>query len=172
MRLTVSKRGNTPSESAGEVFDIDVTPVMNMFVVLIPFLVSMAVFSHFSSHQFYLPSNAGSGLDQSSGRLKLKTTVVVAPKYLLVTLGGDVLDSLPVTDTGYPFSDLLPAIAEGRSRSSDSLKTVVSVADGVKFKEVVTAMDICRTAGFEAVGLSSAPEQEEKDEISKTTLSK
>ncbi len=82
MRLTVSNRGNTPSESASEVFDIDVTPVMNMFVVLIPFLVSMAVFSHFASHDFYLPSNAGAGLDQSQGKLKLKTTLV----FLILTL--------------------------------------------------------------------------------------
>ena len=31
---------------AAEVADLDVTPVMNMFIILIPFLVSMAAFTH------------------------------------------------------------------------------------------------------------------------------
>lgn len=161
MKLTVSNRAKTASEAA-EVFDIDVTPVMNMFVVLIPFLVSMAVFSHFASHDFYLPSNAGAGLDQSDGKLRLKTTVVIAKDYLLVAVGGDLVDSLPINNGVYPFNSLKPALIKGREMSSDSLKTVVSVADGVKFKSAVTVMDICRSVGFEAVGLSSAPTEDAK----------
>jgi biopolymer transport protein ExbD len=140
-----------------EVFDIDVTPIMNMFVVLIPFLVSMAVFSHFAVHKFYLPPSAGSDLN-NNGKVKFKTTVVVDNHYLLVTLGGELIDSISIKDNLISPSRFFQALGNAKSHSEDSLKVVVSPRDDVKIKRVVTTMDICRDFGFTSVGLSSAPE--------------
>jgi biopolymer transport protein ExbD len=47
MSLTLYKSQRPPSELV-ESADLDVTPVMNMFIILIPFLVSMAVFTNLS----------------------------------------------------------------------------------------------------------------------------
>ncbi len=160
MKLTVSNRHSVPSETADENMDIDVTPIMNMFVVLIPFLVSMAVFTHLSVHQFYLPSEAGASLEQSKGPVKLKTTVVLSGEALLVSVGGEVVDSLPLNDEGkYPFDSLPAVLQKARELSGDKEKSVVSVRDQVPFKHVVTVMDLCRANGFTGVGLASAPEE-------------
>lgn len=162
MKLTVSNRHSVPSEAAEETMDIDVTPIMNMFVVLIPFLVSMAVFTHLSVHQFYLPSEAGASLEQSSGPVKLKTTVVVSDAALLVSVGGELVDSLPVIEGDYPFDSLPSVLHKARELSGDKEKSVVSVRDRVPFKHVVAVMDLCREIGFTGVGLASAPEEEVK----------
>ena len=155
MKLTGSHRRNTPSEEVGEVFDIDVTPIMNLFVVLIPFLVSMAVFSHFSVHHFSLPSDASNTQDVHTGIVKLKTTLVLNPTHLLVTLGGEIKDSLSYQDD---WAIALPAtLATVRLQATDTTNAIVSVADDVPFQWVVTAMDYCKEAGFENVGLSEAP---------------
>ncbi len=159
MKLTVSNRHAVPSEAADESMDIDVTPIMNMFVVLIPFLVSMAVFTHLSVHEFYLPSEAGSALNQSDGPVKLKTTVVLSEEALLVSVGGETVDSLPLVDGLYQFEALPTTLLKARDLSSDKEKSVVSVRDKVAFKHVVAVMDLCREAGFTGVGLASAPEE-------------
>ena len=156
MKLSSSRRHSTPSEVADEVFDIDVTPIMNMFVVLIPFLVSMAVFSHFAVHKFYLPPNAGSNLN-SNGKVKFKTTVVVDNRYLLITLGGELIDSISIKDNTISPKRFEKSLFLSQSQSEDSLKVVVSPKDNVKIKRVVKTMDRCREFGFTSIGLSSAP---------------
>lgn len=161
MRLSSSNRNNTPSEEAGEVLDVDVTPIMNMLVVLIPILISMAVFTHYSVHKFFLPSNAGSSLSQDQGPVKLKTTVLVDEEYLLVAVGGEQVDSLPRMQKSYNEEGLLLALARGRAQADDTAKVVISVRDNVEFESAVTIMDYCRSAGFENVGLSSAPGEEQ-----------
>jgi len=160
VKLSVSKRHLIPSESAEDAMDIDVTPIMNMFVVLIPFLVSMAVFTHLAVHKFYLPPEASAGLDQSNGPVKFKTTVVLTSQAVLVTLGGDQIDSLPAENGEYQFEKLKPSLEKARNQSGEPTKSVVSVRDSVAFKFVVQAMDLCRESGFSEVGLASAPEKE------------
>ncbi|MDR0305060.1 MAG: biopolymer transporter ExbD [Chitinispirillales bacterium] len=133
--------------------DIDVKPVMNMFVILIPFLVSMAVFSHIAIHQFYLPPDAANS--DKTGKVELKSTVVIDTNYLLVTVGSDMIDSLPIVD--FDKERLINSLINAKEISNDKEKAVVSVKDAVTFDWVVKIMDICKESGFLQTGLSSAP---------------
>jgi len=49
------KRANKSVGRNFDMIELDVTPVMNLFMVLIPFLVSMAVFTHIAVIDFSLP---------------------------------------------------------------------------------------------------------------------
>ncbi|MGM0443332.1 MAG: ExbD/TolR family protein [Fibrobacterota bacterium] len=155
MKLTLSNRQDTPTEAAGEGLNVDVTPIMNLMIVLIPILISMTVFTHYSIHSFYLPSNAADATEDES-RVQLKTTVVVRDTALLVTLGDRVIDSLAVQNGVYETARLRSAVEKARAMSDDSLKAVVSVGDAVVLDRFVTIMDLCRDAGFEDLGLSAA----------------
>jgi biopolymer transport protein ExbD len=157
-RLTFTRRARTPSEAAGGV-EIDVTPVMNMFIILIPFLVSMAVFTHVSIVEFGLPPNVGAGLDDSEGKPKLKTTVVVAADFLAITVGDKMLDSIPSTAEGHDLATFAERIVTRREQADIKDEVIVAVRDAVRFKHVIAVMDRCREAGFEKVGLSSATEE-------------
>ncbi len=159
MNLSFSKRKWAPSEVAEEVIDIDVTPVMNMFIILIPFLVSMAVFTHLSILEFSLPPNVGAGLDMSKGKPKLKITIVINRDYLAITHGEKMLDSLAIVDDGYDYKTLYTKLIEHRNNVEIKNEVVVAVQDAIKFKHVVRVMDQCKEAGFDKVGLSSAPEE-------------
>ncbi len=66
MNSRVLRRVSDVTEST-----IDVTPVMNMFVILIPFLISMAVFTQLGTHRFFLPGNDGSDIAQKLEDLPL-----------------------------------------------------------------------------------------------------
>ena len=162
MNLTFIKRCKTPSEVASEVVDIDVTPVMNMFIILIPFLVTMAAFTHLSIIDFTLPPNVGAGLDTSEGKPKLKITVVVTGDYLAITHGEKMLDSLPRVAGEYNYRLFYEKLFRYRKEVDIKDEVIVAVQDPIQFKYIVKVMDRCRDAGFKKVGLSSAPENPEQ----------
>jgi biopolymer transport protein ExbD len=163
-RLSCIEGLRTPTDAAEEVIDIDVTPVMNMFVILIPFLVSVAVFTHLAVLEFSLPPNAGAGLDHSSANPVPKLTVVLAPDFLLVTQGDRRLDSLPSRENAYAFDTLAQRLARYRTEALIDSQAIVASRDSIRFQHVVRAMDACREAGFARVGLSSATREPERGE--------
>ncbi len=155
-KLSLTRHTRTPTEAAEEVLEIDVTPVMNMFVILIPFLVSVAVFTQLSIIEFTLPPNVGEDLSPSSKKPVPKLTVVVAPNHLLVTLGEKQLDSLAAPRGRYAFDALRRALETIRAEIEVSDNAIIASRDSIRFKHVIGAMDACREAGFEKIGLSSA----------------
>lgn len=162
MRLSFYKNTRIASQAAAEIIDIDVTPVMNMFVILIPFLVSVAVFAHMSIIEFSLPPNVGASLDNSNGKPQLKLTVVIANDYVAITHGENLLDSIPKISQEYNNSKLFAKLSEHRKNVDIKDEIIVAVRDAIRFKYVVAIMDRCREAGFLKVGLSSAPENPEQ----------
>ncbi len=161
MQMAFSKRQNAPSEVAAEVVNIDVTPVMNMFIILIPFLVSMAVFTQLAIVEFSLPPNVGMGLDKSKGKPKLKITVVITSDYLAITHGENMLDSIPKVGEDYSYDIFYRRLSARRNESDIKDEMVVAVRDAVRFKYVIKVMDRCRDVGFDKIGLSSATENSE-----------
>lgn len=144
------------SESAGEVIDIDVTPVMNMFIILVPFLISVAVFTNLSITELSLPSGISSGTAQGSEKPQLKTTVVLHEHYIAITYGERVLDSIPNVNNTYNFDAFALRLVKGVQETDTREEVIVAVRDKVRFKHVIAIMDICRENGFKKVGLSSA----------------
>ena len=150
------KKTRPPSEAAEA--DLDVTPMMNMFIILIPFLVSMAVFTQVSIINFSVPSDAGQAAVPPQGRPKLKLTVLLTETSLGVVEGENMLDSLPRRDDGaYMFDSLKQILSVRRPHSDFPDEVVVAVRDGIAFKHVVRAMDVSRESGFTKIGISGAP---------------
>jgi biopolymer transport protein ExbD len=155
MKLALFKENRLPSESLDE-NDIDITPMMNMFIILVTFLVSMAVFTHIAIIDFTLPPNVSGGLDMSQGKPKVKITVRLGSDFLGIVLGDKLLDSLPVVKGDFPFKTLATQLAERRKTAAVQDEVVIASLDEIAFKQVVRVMDICRETGFARVGLSSA----------------
>ena len=155
MKLTLFKESRLPSEAAEE-SEIDITPMMNMFIILVTFLVSMAVFTHIAIIDFTLPPNVGAGLDMSKGKPKVKLTVRLGSDFLGIVAGDKLLDSLPVVKGDFPFKELAVRLAERRKTAAVQDEVVIASLDEIAFKRVVRVMDICRETGFARVGLSSA----------------
>lgn len=158
---SVSKKSLHPSDTV-EIPELDVTPIMNMFIILIPFLVSMAVFTHLAVLHFSLPPNARSGLSKADEKSRLKLTIVVAEKYLAITHGEIMLDSIVSINGSYDITSLSNRLIYHRSEQLIAEDAVVAVRNKVEFKHVVKVMDICRTVGFSKIGLSNATEDPHK----------
>jgi biopolymer transport protein ExbD len=141
-----------------ETVDLDVTPIMNMFVILIPFLVSMAVFTHYSVLEFSLPPSAGTG---SGGPKKsdLKLTVVMNGERFDLTVGDSIMGTVPQGKDWGNLSDLEGELSLVRKNLSRKNEVVIAVNDGIVFDKVVHVMDACRKTGFEKVALAEGPNQ-------------
>jgi biopolymer transport protein ExbD len=160
-KLALFKETTPPSASFDE-NDIDITPMMNMFIILVTFLVSMAVFTHVAILDFSLPPNVGAGLDISKGTPKVKVTVRLGSDYMGVVLGDKLLDSLPVVNGIFPMDELSGSLTVRRNETTERDEVVIASLDEIAFKQVVHVMDICRAAGFSRVGLSSATNDPKK----------
>lgn len=149
---------NRPPSEAGAEIELDLTPMMSMFLILLPFLVSMAVLTHLTIIEFSLPPNVGAAASAgpSAEKPTLKLTMVMAEGYLLVTHGERLLDSLPDVGGSYDFGRVGEVLGRRKRELNLGGEMVIASRDGVRLKNIVTLMDRCKAAGFEKIGLSSA----------------
>jgi biopolymer transport protein ExbD len=158
--LSVGKKGFLPSEAIEAEIDIDVKPIMNVLIILIPFLVSVAVYTNLAVIDMSLPPNvtAAAGAGAANEKPKLKITVVVAQSFCAITLGETLLDSIPCTGGDYAYATLAARLSARRAAAEVKDEVIVASRDKIKFKYVVRIMDTCKKTGFEKVSLASATE--------------
>lgn len=158
--IAVGKKGFLPSEAIEAEIDIDVKPIMNVLIILIPFLVSVAVYTNLAVIDMSLPPNvtAAAGAGAANEKPKLKITVVVAPSFCAITLGESLLDSIPRTGSDYPYGALAARLSARRASADVKDEVIVAPRDKIQFKYVVRIMDACKKTGFEKVSLASATE--------------
>ena len=157
MALPSFVRRRPPSEAAAEI-EMDVSPLISMFLILLPFLVSMAVLTQLTILEFGLPPNVAPGLGGGNEKPRLKLTVVVAPDFLAITHGERMLDSLAAPGGIYDFDAFSRILAARKAEMSAEDEVIVASRDRIRLKTLVAVMDRCKQAGFAKVGLSSATE--------------
>lgn len=148
-----TKRGKKSTSKEIEMVDLDVTPVMNLFMVLIPFLVSMAVFTHIAAIDFSLPpAQSEEGTAEESKELDI--SIVVTSTGFRVVGTGKKLDLVPTVRGQYQF-DELRLLLKAIKFEYPSQKSVVLVMDAnVVYDDIIKFMDICRESQFPDIGLS------------------
>ncbi len=158
--LSVGKKGFLPSEVIEDEIDVDVKPIMNVLIILIPFLVSVAVYTNLAVIDMSLPPNvtAAGASGAAQKKPKLKITVLLAQSYVAVTLGESLLDSIGRVNGDYPYDSLASRLTVRRAAADVKDEVIVAPRDGIHFEYVVRVMDACRKTGFEKVSLASATE--------------
>ena len=100
MRRRWHRREKAPSE-------LDITPFMNLMVILVPFLLITAVFSRVTILDLYLPPESAAAVDKP----RLNLEVVIRDAGLEVADGRGLIRHLPNTDIG---PDVAHRSAQGR----------------------------------------------------------
>jgi len=156
--IPVMKRVNKSMGEDVESIDLDMTPVMNLFMVLIPFLMSMAVFTHIAVIDFSLPPAQSADAVESSQKAKetkeLDISIVVTPKGFQIVGTGKKLDMVKKFRGKYQF-EKLRVILKAIKFQYPSQKSVVLVLDqSILYDDIVKFMDTCRESQFPDVSLS------------------
>ncbi|OGS37211.1 MAG: hypothetical protein A2293_15140 [Elusimicrobia bacterium RIFOXYB2_FULL_49_7] len=160
MAFQPSKRKEKALSSLVEDVDLDVTPVMNLLVVLIPFLVSMAVFTQISAISFSLPpameeGDANSASDQKAGEQEtLDISIALTDAGLTVTGTGQVMPLIAKRNGKYDLDALNKVLRAVKIRYPKQEDIVLIIEQEVLYEDIVGVMDLCRDAHFPNIGLS------------------
>ncbi len=122
---------------------LEVTAFINLIVVLVPFLLSTAVFSRLAVLELTLPPAVSSGMEQLKGDLQLE--VVIRPEKLSVQdrIGGNIMD-IPKTDSGYDYKALSALMEELKVRFPDKTAASILAEPDTPYEVLVRVMDTVR----------------------------
>ncbi len=130
---------------------LEITAFINLIVVLVPFLLSTAVFSRLSVIDLTLPAQNAPGLEQVKAD-NLQLEVVVRPEALEVgdRIGG-LIQRIPATATGPDVRALQTLVQQIKTKFPDKLEATVLAEPNTSYDTLVQVMDAMR-AGRMAQG--------------------
>lgn len=123
---------------------LEVSAFINLIVVLVPFLLSTAVFTRLSVLDMTLPAQS-SGVEQLKGELQLE--VVIRPDALEVgdRIGG-LIQRIPNAATGYDAKALGALMQQLKSRFPDQTSATVLAEPNTSYEVLVQVMDAVRAS--------------------------
>ena len=136
--------------------DVNITPVMNLFLVLVPFLLLTAVFVRIAVLELSLPS-----LSQARNSTQTDPQKPVVIILLAITKSGFEikapamkLNPIPLKEDLYQFEVLRRNLESIKSRYPDTEEITIQPADNVLYETIVKVMDTCRETGFPNISIS------------------
>jgi biopolymer transport protein ExbD len=147
--------------------DIEITPFMNLMIVLVPVLLMSMVFSHIAILQLNLPDLTGAATQSAEKNRQLE--VVLRKSSLEVYYpSGVLIKRIEATTSGddeeLDYTTLSLVLQEIKKQDSDKSDVLLLSAADVSYQSLVTTMDTVR--GFTAVIAASPVEVELFPEIS------
>lgn len=151
--------------------DLDITPFMNLMIVLVPVLLLNMVFAHTTVLELNFP-NTDTGSAEEQKELQLQ--VMIYPDQLVVADNqGGVIKTIPQKAAAYDYETLGQVMQALKKRlpekrnitimpSSDTpYQALVSVMDSVRSYPAVVAGDLVNAELFPDISLGDAPEMED-----------
>lgn len=138
----------------------DMTPMMNILIILISFLVTMVVFTHLAVVKFNLPPSAGDGGGESETTAvapespQKDLTVLVSESGYQVMAEGKPFNPRPKNHKGYDLSGLAQDLKAAKDVMPFTDNVVLLIDSAVQYQDIITTMDICRENRFPKVLLS------------------
>ena len=134
-----------------EVAALEVTAFINLIVVLVPFLLSTAVFTRLSVMDLSLPAQSSNKLEQLKAN-DLKLEIVIRPDALEVgdRIGG-LIQRIPSTATGPDVRALQTLMQQIKTKFPDKADATVLAEPNTPYDTLVRVMDVVR-AGHLAQG--------------------
>ena len=149
----VMKRANKSLSGEIESIDLDMTPVMNLFMVLIPFLMSMAVFTHIAIIEFSLPPAQGTGSEAEQSK-ELDISIVVTQSGFRIVGTGKKLDIIPKIRGKYQMNQLRALLKAVKFQYPSQTSVVLVFEGNILYDDIIQFMDVCRESQFPDIGLS------------------
>jgi biopolymer transport protein ExbD len=131
---------------------LEITAFINLIVVLVPFLLSIAVFTHLAVIDLSLPAQSSERLEKLDPNKPLKLEVVVRPEAIEVSdrIGG-MIQSIP-NIAGAPDVKTLSALIQSiKLKFPDTLDATVMAEQTTSYDTLVQVMDVVR-AGHQLQG--------------------
>ena len=126
-----------------EAADLDVTPFMNLMIVLVPVLLLSMVFTHTTVIELNFPAGEAAGeIDPENVHLE----VIVRDDRLIVADGrGGTIKSIPMVDAVHDYQELSLVMQEVKRRMPEKRDIAVLLQPDTDYQTLVFVMDRVRT---------------------------
>jgi biopolymer transport protein ExbD len=142
--------------------DLDITPFMNLMIVLVPVLLLNMVFAHTSVLELNFPMGESLTPEQAE---ELQIQVVIQPNRLVVADNrGGVIKTIDQNNGHYDFAVLQEVMKELKSRVPDKKDVIIMPSRETSYQALISVMDSVRS--YDAVVAGSLVEAELFPEIS------
>lgn len=128
-----------------EAAHLEITAFINLIVVLVPFLLSTAVFTRLTVIDLSLPAQSSSALEQLKVD-NLQLEIVVRAEALEVgdRLGG-LIQRIPATEKGLDLASLAALVQQLKTRFPDQLDASILAEPETSYDVIVQVMDVVRS---------------------------
>ncbi len=137
--------------------ELDLTPIMNLFMVLIPFLVTMAVFTHIAVININLPPASEASQAEASApkeEKQIDISIVITDKGFRIAGTGKKLDMVPKTQGSYNYTRLRTLLKAVKFQYPSQKSVVLVIESNILYNDIVKFMDVCRESQLPDIGLS------------------
>jgi biopolymer transport protein ExbD len=123
---------------------LEITAFINLIVVLVPFLLSTAVFTRLAVMDMKLPAQSSGPVQQVDGKLKLE--VIIRPDAIEINdrIGGRLFDRVPKNAKGHDMKLLGERMAQLKTQFPDSLDATVLAEQDTPYDTLIQVMDAVR----------------------------
>ena len=169
------KRFKRHKKSSREAAELDVTPFMNLMIVLVPVLLLSMVFTHTTVIELNFPTGEGSSEAFDPDAVHLE--VQVKDNELLVADGrGGVIKAVPKKEGDHDYAQLTLVLQELKKRMPEKqditvllqeetdYQTLVRVMDRVRSYPAVVGLDVVDAELFPVISLGDTPVAKEPPE--------
>ena len=147
------RRANKSISKDVESIDLDLTPFMNLMMFFIPFLATMAAFTHLAIVEFSLPpaQQAGASVTQEK---ELDISIVITEQGFRIVGTGKKLDIIPMVRGLYQFDQLRVLLKAIKFEYPSQKSVILVMSPDVLYDDIIKFMDTCRESQFPDIGLS------------------
>ena len=130
--------------------DIDVTPLLNVLVVMIAFLILSAVFSRITIQEIVLPTQADAGT--TSDKPLVTIVVIVRQDALEISDGKSVTATIPKLGMQYDFQKLSENLLYLKEKYSEKQDVTILIEPDIAYESMIQVMDAVKVAEVKKAG--------------------
>ncbi|MBN1465124.1 biopolymer transporter ExbD [candidate division KSB1 bacterium] len=136
--------------------DVNLTAVMNIFLILIPFLLLTASFVRIAVLELTLPSldRAGQQATVQNAQSTVLNILLIKETELQLNSPGLKFDKIAGRTGDYNWSELTAQLQQVKSKFPDSEDIIISPENTILYETIIVIMDQCREAGFPNISIS------------------
>jgi biopolymer transport protein ExbD len=124
--------------------ELNITAFMNLMVVLVPFLLMTAVFTHISILELNLPS-LGSAKQNKKDKPNFELHVTIRSNALVLSDDkGGLIKRIPKVKSGYNYQLLRSTLKQIKARFPDKTNATILSEQNTKYDDLVSTMDAVR----------------------------
>ena len=124
--------------------DINVTPLLNVLVVLVAFLILSAVFSRITIQEIVLPTQADA--EAATDKPVVTIEVIVRQDVFEIADGKNVTMTIPKLGTKYDFHKLSEALIHLKEKYSEKQDVNVLIEPDIEYESMIQVMDAVKVA--------------------------